>query len=166
MKPLHEMQVVQSAGWGGGSLIYANVHLRPVADVFAQGWPDGYSREALDPYYDLVGAMLGIRPITAGAGRPPAEDEADEADGGEARAQRDQLCYPNIAVELDHPGGVALKNRFGVPQTGCNHCGECDIGCNDHAKNTLDLNYLALAEKRGADVADPVRGVEDRPARD
>ena len=48
VKPLHEMQVVQAAGWGGGSLIYANVHLRPVPDVFAQGWPAGYDRASLD----------------------------------------------------------------------------------------------------------------------
>ena len=58
VKPVQEIQVVQAAGYGGGSLIYANVHLRPTADVFARGWPEGYSRETLDPYYDLVGSTL------------------------------------------------------------------------------------------------------------
>ena len=32
------------------------------------------------------------------------------------------------------------------------HLGYCDIGCDVRARNTLDLNYLALAEQRGADV--------------
>jgi hypothetical protein len=26
------------------------------------------------------------------------------------------------------------------------------LGCHDHAKNTLDLNYIALAEKNAAEV--------------
>jgi choline dehydrogenase-like flavoprotein len=64
LKPINEMLVVQGAGYGGGSLIYANVHLRAPADVFAAGWPTGYSRAALDPYYDLVAYMLDIAPIT------------------------------------------------------------------------------------------------------
>jgi cholesterol oxidase len=152
VKPLHEMQVVQAAGWGGGSLIYANVHLRPVPDVFASGWPQGYDRASLDPYYDLVGYMLDIKPITKvpGGVLPPKtllmKRIADEL------GRSEQFCYANIAVELEHPGRV-LPNKFGVPQGGCIHCGECDVGCNVHAKNTLDHNYLALAERAGADVA-------------
>ncbi|HEX6385670.1 MAG TPA: GMC family oxidoreductase N-terminal domain-containing protein [Anaerolineae bacterium] len=40
------------------------------------------------------------------------------------------------------------KNRYGAIQTSCNYCAECNIGCNIHAKNTLDLNYLFVAENR------------------
>jgi len=58
------MTVVQAAGLGGGSLIYANVQMRAPAAVFERGWPRGYSRAALDPYYDLVAYMLDINPIT------------------------------------------------------------------------------------------------------
>ena len=32
------------------------------------------------------------------------------------------------------------------------HCGNCDIGCQVKAKNTLDLNYLAVAERHGAEI--------------
>jgi hypothetical protein len=39
VKPIEEMVVVESASYGVGSLIYANVHLRPVDDVFNEGWP-------------------------------------------------------------------------------------------------------------------------------
>ncbi len=151
VKPLHEMQVVQAAGWGGGSLIYANVHLRPVADVFAQGWPAGYDRATLDPYYDLVGYMLSIKPITALKTELPPKTRL-MLQVAEKLGRGAQFCYPNIAVELDDPGQERL-NKFAVPQSGCTQCGECDVGCNIHAKNTLDLNYLALAERAGADVA-------------
>ena len=34
----------------------------------------------------------------------------------------------------------------------CVHCGNCDIGCQVKAKNTLDLNYLAVAEQKGAEI--------------
>ncbi len=32
------------------------------------------------------------------------------------------------------------------------HCGNCDIGCPVDAKNTLDRTYLALAERKGAEI--------------
>ncbi len=151
VKPINEMQIVQAAGWGGGSLIYANVHLRPVPSVFASGWPTGYTREALDPYYDLVAYMLEVRPISdSQAGLPPKTQRMREA---ATRLERDaQFCLPNLAVRME-AAGQAVTNRFGVAQSGCNHCGECVIGCNHRAKNTLDLNYLAIAEQRGAHVA-------------
>src|SRR5215813_9446128 len=50
IRPLPHMTVVQAAGLGGGSLIYANVHLRPPEAVFENGWPGGYTRAMLDPY--------------------------------------------------------------------------------------------------------------------
>ncbi|MDX1811699.1 MAG: GMC family oxidoreductase, partial [Gammaproteobacteria bacterium] len=34
----------------------------------------------------------------------------------------------------------------------CIHCGNCDIGCHVQAKNTLDLNYLAVAEQHDAEI--------------
>jgi cholesterol oxidase len=39
VRPFQQMTVVQGAGLGGGSLIYANVHLRTPEAVFDQGWP-------------------------------------------------------------------------------------------------------------------------------
>ena len=152
VRPCGEMTIVQGAGWGGGSLIYANVHLRAPADLFQSGWPAGYSRAALDPYYDLVAYMLDIAPITASShlGVPPKAQWMKQVAGRLGREA--QFCYPNIAVDFSAPG-VAHRNKFGVEQSGCTYCGECDIGCNVLAKNTLDLNYLALAEQHGADVA-------------
>jgi cholesterol oxidase len=150
VKPIQEMLVVESAGYGGGSLIYANVHLRPPPDVFASGWPAGYSRAALDPYYDLVAYMLDIKPITeAPAGLPPKTRWMATAAEGLKRGG--QFYYPNLAVDFAEPG-VVHENKHGVEQAGCTYCGECDIGCNVRAKNTLDMNYLALAERAGADV--------------
>src|SRR5438128_8955755 len=49
LKHFSHMMVVQGAGLGGGSLIYANVHLRAPHEVFNRGWPAAYNRVMLDP---------------------------------------------------------------------------------------------------------------------
>lgn len=152
VKPIEEVFVVDCAGYGGGSLIYANVHLRPVPDVFAKGWPAGYSREELDPYYDLVAYMLDIKPITSRPNDQPFKTSL-MASVMDRLGRKDQFYYPNIAVDLSDPKAGRHENKFGVLQQGCSNCGECDIGCRFASKNTLDLNYLAVAEKLGAEVA-------------
>ena len=53
---------------------------------------------------------------------------------------------------------AAADNRYGAKQGRCNGCGDCVIGCSLHAKNTLDLNYLAQLEnvakdRDGANIA-------------
>jgi cholesterol oxidase len=150
LRPFQEMTVVQSAGLGGGSLIYANVHLRALDAVFEKGWPSGYHRAALDPYYDLVAYMLDINPIQKSPRGLPDKTQLMR-NVADKLHRTEQFCYPNIAVDLG-PEAVH-KNKFGVNQQGCNYCGECDIGCNYHAKNTLDLNYLAVAAAKGAQIA-------------
>ncbi len=150
IKPLQAMTVVQAAGLGGGSLIYANVHLRAPGDVFQHRWPAGYSRAALDPYYDLVAYMLDIQPITkAPLGLPPKTQMMKAVAARLGRS--DQFCYPNLAVDFGAPD-AAHRNKFGAEQKGCTFCGECDIGCNYHAKNTIDLNYLKVAADHGAEI--------------
>ncbi len=42
VRDLDDAVSVQAAGYGGGSLIYANVHLRPPRDVFDHSWPEEY----------------------------------------------------------------------------------------------------------------------------
>jgi cholesterol oxidase len=48
----------------------------------------------------------------------------------------------------------------------CRLCGECDIGCNFGAKNTLDFNYLSEAFHEGAEIRDrcEVRQLQHRDA--
>lgn len=151
LKHFSHMMVVQGAGLGGGSLIYANVHLRAPHEVFNQGWPAAYNRPMLDPYYDLVAYMLDINPITASKylGMPPKSGLMKRM--AEAMGRSAQFCLPNIAVDFGEPEKSHV-NKFGALQQGCRFCGECDIGCNFHAKNTLDFNYLKLAQDKAARI--------------
>lgn len=146
-----EVTVVQSAAYGGGSHIYANVQIRVPPDLFDEGWPDGYSRSMLDPYYDLAAYMLDVRPIADDQplGLPAKTRQMGQVADRLGRAEH--TFRPNLALNFGDPFSSA-PNKFGVEQFGCRHCGECCIGCNYHSKNTLDLTYLAMAEQRGAEV--------------
>jgi len=170
VKHLAQMTVIEGAGLGGGSLIYANVHLRAPQEVFNHGWPAAYSREALDHYYDLVAYMLDINPITeskhfqkqypASAGLPPKTAWMKQVAAAMGRSE--QFCYPNIAVDFNEPD-VPRRNKFNADQRGCTYCGECDIGCNVHAKNTLDFNYLKVAQDHRADIATQCEAIKIAP---
>ena len=46
-------------------------------------------------------------------------------------------------------GGAYQPQRYDGRRT-CRLCGECDVGCNDGAKNTLDHTYLSAASHHGA----------------
>lgn len=160
IQPISEMQIIQAAGYGGGSLIYANVHLRPPPEAFAEGWPAGYTREALDPHYDLVAYMLDIKSIDASPlGIPVKAQRMHEV--AEGLGRKDSFFLPPLAVNFGPE--EARPNKFGVMQGGCTHCGECVIGCKPRAKNTLDRNYLAIAEGRGATMLTECEVVEISP---
>ncbi|PSL08076.1 cholesterol oxidase [Haloactinopolyspora alba] len=150
--PLNDILAVRAAGYGGGSLVYANVAARPPDEVFDDAWPDSYTRAALDPYFDLASHMLDVRPVPPDprTGEPPPKSRFMAA-ATDRLGAADGFFHPNLALTFDDHGPGQL-NRFGVPQRGCVFCGECGIGCNVGAKNSLDHNYLALAERHGAAV--------------
>jgi cholesterol oxidase len=158
VRDLVGMQVVQSAGYGGGSLIYANVHIRPPDAAFAD-WPERF-RTPRDPegfgrYFDLAAQMLDVRPMKPGDLRWDGPAEPDKSRLFE-QAARDKgrggaFFSPNLAVHFDpkQSKDARWENAFGREQMSCTGCGECDAGCQIQAKNTLDLNYLAMAEASG-----------------
>jgi cholesterol oxidase len=143
------MVAVQAAGYGGGSLIYANIAAHPPREAF-RDWPAPYPEGAVEPYYHLAAHMLGVSPTPPDprtGDHPPktrlmqlATERVDRVAG---------FLHPNLAVTFDGPGA---RSSVGLPQAGCTFCGECDIGCNVGAKNTLDRTYLAVAEEHGVDV--------------
>jgi len=65
------------------------------------------------------------------------------------------LLPTQVAVFFGDPKREVSDPYFGgrgPSRTGCNECGGCMTGCRFGAKNTLDLNYLWLAEGLGAEV--------------
>jgi cholesterol oxidase len=152
------IDVIQAAGVGGGSLVYFNVHKRAKPEIFEQPrWPQNIKRQALDPFYDRAKEILEARPLTPPAGLPiPARTQA-LLDAARAAGREPELL--DICV---YTGPDRSNPYSGIPQQACMYCGNCMLGCHVHAKNTLDLNYLALAEKNGAEIyaLHEVNGIE------
>jgi cholesterol oxidase len=158
VRNFRHMDVVLSAGLGGGSLIYANVFLEPPDHVFDERWPANTKKAALAPYYAIAKEVLGSRPIPRN-GDPRREitrtrlfEQVAKATGRDSRLVDINVFFGNDFND-PLPIGEQTKNRFGALQTSCVYCAECDVGCNTHSKNTIDLNYLFVAEQRyGAQV--------------
>ena len=142
---MRDVVVITAAGVGGGSLVYANVQLRAPAEVFAEEpWPAAVTREELDPYYARTEAALDPRETPD---EPPLPKLRTFAAAGR-RVGRDAKRLP-IAV---HFGDDRTHPFSGVPQQGCENLARCDLGCPLHAKNTIDITYVARAESLGAEV--------------
>lgn len=158
-RAFRNMDVIHGVGVGGGSLHYFNVNVRAPARVLDR-WAKPLGRACLDPYYDLALATLESKRLVPPVGRPmPTRTEAFlKAARASGLGEPEML---NIAVYT----GPERTNAAGIAQEPCNYCGNCMLGCQVHAKNTLDLNYLALAErKHGAEIW-PLHKVECiRPA--
>jgi cholesterol oxidase len=120
------------------------VQLPAPADVFERGWPSAITRAELDPWYRCTEQALQPRLTPADPALPKVR--AFAATG--RRAGRTAELLP-IAV---HFGERRTHPFSGVEQEGCRNLGLCDLGCPVHAKNTVDITYLARAENLGAEV--------------
>lgn len=161
LRTFSDMWVAAGAGVGGGSLIYANVSVEAKPEVFDHRWPRDITHAALKPYYDRVAAMLGLAPIPDNqlSARYWLMKEAAEKCGWGNRFHKVPLAVsfdpdfdPERAPARADSHSKPWINPHGVQQGTCVHCGNCDIGCQVKAKNTLDLNYLAVAERHGAEI--------------
>ncbi|MEU8028251.1 GMC family oxidoreductase [Streptomyces sp. NPDC049099] len=160
---LGNVMVLAGAGVGGGSLNYANtLYVPPKAFFDDPQWRDITDwQEELEPYYDQAQRMLGVRlnptmtpsdvHLKAAAQRMGVGDTFHLApvgvffgDGKDADGKAKAL--PGGQVNDPYFGGA------GPARNACTECGECMTGCRHGAKNTLNENYLYLAEKAGAVV--------------
>jgi len=164
-----KMTVVQGAGVGGSSLCYSAVVIEPDPDLFDRSWPPEITRDELRPYYANVAAMLKVRTIPSGqrTARGRLLRRAAEALGQQAR-----FSDVPLAIAFDdgwtygledplHPRhSRAHVNEHGQRQGTCIHLGNCDVGCDVEAKNSLDFNYIPFAERHGAEIR-PLHVVRD-----
>ncbi|MGW4030150.1 GMC family oxidoreductase N-terminal domain-containing protein [Streptomyces sp. NPDC004838] len=163
---LGKVMVLAGAGVGGGSLNYANtLYVPPKAFFDDPQWKDITDwQEELKPYYDQARRMLGVRlnPTTTpsdvhlkataeamGIGDTfhPAPVGVFFGDGRDGTGHGTGVrAAPGQEVPDPYFGGAGPARRA------CTECGECMTGCRHGAKNTLNENYLHLAERAGAVV--------------
>lgn len=166
------MSAIVSSGLGGGSLIYANVFIRKDAAWFEDPilgengrWP--ITRADLDPHYDAVEKIIDIARYPMGyqhdnktsALRDAARRLGIAETDGTGDPSKPQWYLPHLAVTFTEPNATEARpgrvfdqgdNLHGMPRETCRLCGECDVGCNYGAKNTMDYTYLTHAQREGA----------------
>jgi cholesterol oxidase len=158
---LRDVFFLHGCGVGGGSLVYANTLLVPPEEAFHDPqWVGLDWRAALRPHYETALRMLGAVPS-------PVLVETDQMlkDIADEMGRGHTFHRATVGVYFGEPG-VTVPDPFfggqGPERTGCVQCGGCMVGCRFGAKNTLDRNYLYLAEKRGAEVFPESRVVDVR----
>jgi cholesterol oxidase len=152
MTLLRDVLVLSGAGVGGGSLVYANTLYEPHDAFYTDPqWGEITDwRAELAPYFRLAERMLGA---VDNPRHTPADDVALEV--AKHFGVEDTFCPTPVGVFFGEPGVEVADPYFGgagPPKRGCIGCGGCMVGCRHHAKNSLDRNYLYLAERAGAQV--------------
>ena len=170
----HTLAIVAS-GLGGGSLIYANVLIEAPEATFdpsengGREWP--ITRADLRPRYDEIRQVLGATKLPsaymphavpkAAALLKAAETAGFDADLADlavtfrpSPGEPDQLGFPLV----DDDSRVLTNNLHHRARHTCTLVGECDLGCNQGAKNTLDYTYLTMFLQLGeSDAGSEIR---------
>jgi len=167
MRFFRHVTVLHGCAVGGGSITYACTSLRAPDKIWRTGsWVGLAPWEAEMPsHYETASRMLGIAQNTIlGPADHLLQKVADEAGVGATFYQT------NVAILQSpegKPGGQSVGDPYfggeGPPRSTCTGCGGCMMGCHHGAKNTLDLNYLWLAEKRGAKIFAETKVVDVKP---
>jgi cholesterol oxidase len=158
-----DIWILNGSGVGGGSLVYASTHIKPPKAFFeAPEWKGLADWEAeLTPFYEVANRMLGT------AENPkfwPADHRLHEI--AQELGKEDTFKPTPVGIFFGEPGVTVTDPFFdgeGPDRRGCIHCGGCMVGCQHNAKNTLDKNYLYLAEKWGAEVRAEANVLDIRP---
>ncbi len=143
-------QVVVANAVGGGSNLYLAASLRAPSETFERRdhrpgdgpdrrmWPAALSRRALDPYYARAEAGLRVS--------RPSWRQVSKSGG-------------LWAATLAAAGHTCDRVPVAIDPGRCVNAKWCHTGCIFGAKNTVNTNYLASAERAGVRVR-PSRQVE------
>ena len=158
--------VLSGVGVGGGSLVYANTLPIPKESFFSSpSWAQLADWEAeLKPFYQRALAMLG-------AATNPRLETGDIAlrQLGREIGMEQHFEATQVSVFFGKEGVTVPDPYFGgkgPERAGCTFCGGCMTGCRHNAKNSLDKNYLFLAEKLGATIQAQSLVTDVRPLSD
>ena len=157
LRLFRHMLVLHGNAVGGGSVVYANTLLVPPEKVWRSGtWALLRDWAAEMPgHYRTAEKMLGVttNPLLADADYM-LKKLADEAGVGGSFYRTRVAVYFGADDEHAQPQqqGDPYFAGKGPARAPCIGCGGCMVGCRHRAKNSLDYNYLYLAEKLGAKV--------------
>ena len=144
--------ILSGTGVGGGSLVYANTLPKPHVNFYNNGsWAKLADWESeLSPFYEKAKKMLG-------AARNPKLEIGDSIlkDLAVKRNQISDFNSTDVGVffgESEDEVNDPFFDGKGPKRSGCTHCGACMTGCRHNSKNSLDKNYLYLAQQLGVEI--------------
>ncbi len=144
--------ILSGVGVGGGSLVYANTLPVPKSAFFNSGSWSGITNweSELEPHYTEAKRMLG-------ASKNPYLGISDTIVQNIAKSEGNEKEFSaaDVAIYFGESGKESKDPYFngdGPARSGCTFCGACMTGCRYNSKNTLDKNYLYLAEKNGVTI--------------
>lgn len=152
MTYFRHIAILSGVGVGGGSLVYANTLPTPKRNFFTSGsWSDLEDWEQeLKPFYETAIRMLGATE------NPRLFDSDVNLQKLAQKIGKEQGFSPTrVAVYFGDPEKNTADPFFegkGPDRKGCQFCGQCMTGCPHNAKNTLDKNYLYLAQQLGCEI--------------
>ena len=167
MRFFRHVTILHGCAVGGGSITYASTLLTPPDKVWESGNWHGLAdwKAEMPRHYETATRMLGVaeNKILGPADRL-LKKAADAVGAGHT------FYHTNVGIfepEEGEPGCKTVPDPFfggeGPLRTTCISCGGCMMGCRYGAKNTLDQNYLYLAEKHGAQVFPETKVVNVKP---
>jgi len=159
--------VVHGNAVGGGSITYANTLLVPKYKIWHMGsWAGLEDWEQVMPaHYATAQKMLGVTTNRRMSAADYRLKEMAKVIGVESS------FYPTevgvfFGNDDDAPGTSYPDPYFGgagPDRASCNGCGGCMVGCRYNAKNTLDKNYLYLAEQLGVKLFEQTKVIDVQP---
>jgi cholesterol oxidase len=170
MRFFKHVTILHGCAVGGGSITYASTLLRPPEKVWETGSWAGLSNwhAEMPDHYETASRMLGVVKNNI---LGPADHLLKKA--ATAFGVGDTFYHTSVGIFQAQEGqtrGKTFPDPFfggeGPERTTCSACGGCMVGCRFGAKNTLDQNYLYLAEKRGARVFPETKVVDVKPLAD
>lgn len=152
---------------GGGSITYACTLLQPPEKVWQAGSWTGLSdwKAEMPQHYETAACMLGVieNRILGPADHLLKKAAEASGTGNTFYCTKVSIFQPADGAQ----GGQTFPDPYfggeGPARTTCIACGGCMMGCRHGAKNTLDVGYLYLAEKHGAQVFPETRVVNVKP---
>jgi cholesterol oxidase len=167
IRPFRHVMIMHGCAVGGGSITYANTLLAPRDSIWDSGSWAGLAdwKREMPAFYQTATRMLGV---SSNRILGPADYILCRAAG----ACGVGATYYRTRVAVFQPPEGEIEGKTypdpyfageGPERATCIGCGGCMMGCRYNAKNTLDKNYLYLAEKHGARVFPETKVVDVIP---
>jgi cholesterol oxidase len=167
MRFFKHVTIFHGCAVGGGSITYASTLLPPPEKVWEAGSWTGLAdwKTEMPEHYGTASRMLGV---TENKILGPADYLLKKAAEAAGFGHTFYCTKVGIFEPADgEQGNQTFPDPYfggeGPARTTCLGCGGCMMGCRHGAKNTLDLGYLYLAEKHGAEVFPETRVVNVKP---